>query len=309
MEKLRQLLNDKKLLISDGAWGTQLVLRGLPFGSVPEMWNIENPDEVRATAQAYVDAGADIILTNTFGGSGIRLSRAGFAGDVIEINRIGAQLSRDAAGDDVLVFASIGPTGAFMRPLGIVSEADMIASFALQVQGFVAGGADGIVIETMSDLGEAKAALKAARDNSDLPVVVSMTFEEHKRGYSTMMGATPEQVAYELDAAGVDLIGANCGAGIEQVIGAVAALREHTRTPLWAKPNAGTPELVDGRTVFQATPEIMVQHLPMLAEAGAVVIGGCCGTTPEHIRLFALERYNLVCAGMAFLDNIDKWRQ
>ena len=280
MTTWQEKLREKKLLVTDGAWGTQLAEHGLPLGDAPEKWNLENPDAVRAVAAAYVEAGSDVILTNTFGGSRFKLQRAGLAGRADAVNRLGTELSREAAGEDVLVFASIGPTGEFMAPLGTVSEPEMVAAFAEQVRAFVAGGADGVIVETMTDLAEAKAALKAARENSDLPVVVSMTFEKGAARYATIMGVTPEKAAAELDAAGADGVGTNCGNGIEQIVEIVRLLRAATRRPIWAKPNAGLPELVAGETVFRQTPEDMAAHLPALVEAGANFVGGCCGTTP-----------------------------
>jgi len=309
MPNWKDRLRERKLLISDGAWGTTLAARGLAVGDAPEHWNLERPDEVRAVAAAYVEAGADIVLTNTFGGSRFKLAPAGLEGEVARINRRGAELSREAAGDRALVFASIGPTGLFLAPLGTISEQEMIDGFAEQVTALVEGGADGIVIETMTDLGEAKAALRAAKENADLPVVVSMTFDKGQRGFATMMGVRPEQAAVELDAAGADVVGTNCGAGIEAIVEVVRLLRPATRRPIWAKPNAGLPELVAGRTVFRETPEHMVSFLPALAEAGAQHIGGCCGTTPDHIRLFAAERRRLVDAGADCVKDIQdlKW--
>jgi 5-methyltetrahydrofolate--homocysteine methyltransferase len=281
------------VLISDGAWGTQLAERGLPTGIAPESWNADNPDSVRAVARAYVDAGSDIILTNTFGGSSFKLGKAGLAARVEELNRRGVELSREAAGDAVLVFASLGPSGEFMEPLGTVSEDEMVAEFARQIRAFAEGGADGVVIETMTDLGEARAALKAVRGTSDLPAVVSMTFDRGARGYATMMGVKPEQAARELDAAGADAIGANCGSGIDDVTEAAKLLSTATARPLWAKPNAGLPALVDGKTVFRETPEQMAAGLGALVEAGARIVGGCCGTTPAHVRALVEARARL----------------
>ncbi|HUV39229.1 MAG TPA: homocysteine S-methyltransferase family protein, partial [Planctomycetota bacterium] len=175
MKRLGKRLAQKRLLIADGAWGTELVRRGLEPGVPPERWNLERPDDVRAVAADYVAAGADIVLTNSFGGSPIKLAKSGLAHEASEINRLAARLSKDAAGDRALVFASIGPTGEFLAPLGTLSEEDAVAAFAVQVKAFVAGGADGVVVESMSDLVEAKAGLRAVRENSDLEVVVTLT--------------------------------------------------------------------------------------------------------------------------------------
>ena len=290
MDKFSELLAAKKILISDGAWGTQLAAQGLQAGECPEKWNLERPDEVKALAAGYVDAGSDIILTNTFGGSRLKLEKAGLGDSVDEVNRSGAAISKDAADGKALVFASIGPTGEFMSPLGTITEAEMVACFAEQVKALADGGADGFVIETMSDLGEAKAALRAVKENSSLPVIVSMTFEHGPGGFATIMGVKPEQAAVELTAAGPEALGSNCGSGIENMIEVARLMRSATDMPLWIKSNAGVPELIDGKTVFRETPEEMARHFADLAEAGARIIGGCCGTTPEHVRAFVAQR-------------------
>ncbi|KPJ56519.1 MAG: hypothetical protein AMS16_02255 [Planctomycetes bacterium DG_58] len=289
MNEWRERLAAKRVLVADGAWGTELTKRGLAAGQAPEAWNLDRPEEVQAVARSYVDAGADIILTNTFGGSAFKLKKFGLRDSVAEINRRGVELSKEAAAARALVFASIGPSGEFMEPLGTITEPEMVACFAEQVRAIAAAAPDGIVIETMSDLAEAKAALRAVRENSDLPAVVSMTFERGARAIATMMGVTPQQAVGELEAAGADLVGANCGAGIETIVEVARRMRPATKLPLWFKPNAGIPELVDGKTVFRETPGEMGAYLPELIAAGASVIGGCCGTTPEHIRLFVTE--------------------
>jgi 5-methyltetrahydrofolate--homocysteine methyltransferase len=242
------------------------------------------PDEVRAVAAAYVDAGSDVVLTNSFGGSGLKLEKAGLGAKVEEINRRAAELSREAAEERALVFASVGPTGELLRPLGKLSEAETVEAFAEQVRALAAGGPDGLVLETMTDLGEAKAALKAALENSDLPVVACLTFDKGEAGYATMMGVRPQQAAEELTAAGASAVGANCGAGVENMIEIVELMKPATDLPLWAKANAGLPVLEDGKTVFRQTPADFAAAAPGLVEAGARIVGGCCGTTPEHIR-------------------------
>jgi len=286
----KALLREHGLLLADGAWGTRLAKLGLQVGEPPEVWNLQHPEKVRSIAKAYVEAGAQVVLTNTFGGSRFKLETCGLGDRVLEVNRIGAMLSREAADKNALVFASLGPTGEFLEPLGTVTETRMIEVFANQVRAFVEGRADGIVVETMTDLNEAKCALKAIREASDLPAAVCLTFDRGPRGLATMMGVTPEAAAAELEAAGADIVGSNCGAGIEQMVDVARAMRSATSRPLWMKPNAGLPELVDGETVFRQTPEEMAAHLPALIEAGANIVGGCCGTTPDHIRALADAR-------------------
>jgi len=276
------------VLVSDGAWGTQLAARGLPPGTTTELWNVENPAAVEAVARAYVEAGADVILTNTFGGSRLKLARAGLADRAAELNRAGAALSRRAAGAGALVFASIGPTGEFLPPLGSRPEQEFLDAFAEQIAACLDGGADGLCIETLAALDEARVALRAARMvRPAVPVVVSMTYAPARDGFATMMGVRPDQAARELDAAGADLIGSNCGAGVANLVPVTRLLRSATAKPLWIKANAGLPELVDGRTVYRETPEAMAAQAPALLDAGANVVGGCCGTGPDHIRALA----------------------
>jgi 5-methyltetrahydrofolate--homocysteine methyltransferase len=296
MDLWKSRLEKKKILIADGGWGTELQKRGLSPGEPPEAWNLSRLEDVLVVARSYVEAGADVILTNTFGGSPLKLAKVGLEGKVIEINRKGSALSKQAAGDQALVFASIGPSGEFIAPLGTISEADMVKGFGEQARALAEGGADGIVVETMMDLAEAKAALRAAKENTSLPVAVTMTFNKGPKGYATMMGIRPEKAAAELERVGADIVGANCGAGIDIMIELMGLMRSATTLPLWCKPNAGLPELVDGKTVYRETPEMMASKVNMLVQAGASIIGGCCGTTPAHIQAFVLERNRLTSA-------------
>jgi 5-methyltetrahydrofolate--homocysteine methyltransferase len=289
MADFQKLLRDKRVLVADGAWGTELAKRGLPPGDCPESWNADRPDQVRAVADSYARAGSDIILTNTFGGSRFKLDRWKQGGRVGELNLAGAELSVKAAGGAALVFGSVGPLGEMLEPYGEVGEADARRHFAEQVRWLAEGGAHGIVIETMADLQEAEIALAAAKESCGVPVVVCMTFEKGPGGLATMMGVRPEQAARKLTDAGADLIGANCGAGIEQMVAVTRELRSATKLPLWIKPNAGKPELADGKTVYRETPAEFAARTAELLAAGAAVVGGCCGTTPEHIRLMAGE--------------------
>ena len=293
MTAWKDRLEKKRILIADGGWGTELIKHGLRPGEVPEAWNIDRPEAVRSVAASYVEAGADIILTNTFGGNPLKLAKAGEERRSAEMNRLGAEISREAARGSALVFGSIGPTGELVKPLGKVSETEMEESFSEQATALTSGGVDGIVIETMMDLAEAKAALRAAKKGGPLPVVVSMTFNKHRSGYATLMGVRPEQAALELEKAGADVVGANCGAGIDELIEIAHLMRKATLLPIWCKPNAGLPEMVAGGTVYRETPERMASKFKAMAEAGANIIGGCCGTTPAHIRALVLERDRL----------------
>lgn len=284
----KERLLSKGILVLDGAWGTEMIKKGLNPGECPELWNFNHPDDVRMIARAYKEAGADIILTNTFGGSRFKLKRSGISSNIKEINKKGVELSREVCGDS-LVFASMGPTGEFLKPLGIVTEEEMVACFKEQVEGFVEGGADGVIIETMTDLNEVKCALKAVKENSNLPVAASMTFNRGKRGYATIMGITPEKAAVELEKTGADIVGSNCGSGAKDLTEIARIIRPAINLPLWIKPNAGVPLLREGKTVYLETPEEMARFIPDLIKAGVSMIGGCCGTTPEHIRLIAKE--------------------
>jgi 5-methyltetrahydrofolate--homocysteine methyltransferase len=280
-------LRSRGYLLADGAWGTELAKMGMTPGEAAERWNLDHPDLVEKVARAYVRAGSDIILTNTFGANSFKLARVGLAAQAAILNRRGTEISKRAAGTKALVFASVGPTGEMMAPLGDKKEADFIECFAEQISACAGGGADGIVLETMADLAEALAALTAARQVCRLPVVASMTFDRTSKGFATMMGVAPQKAAAVLGAADADMVGANCGAGIDNMIEVTKAMRRATRLPLWIKPNAGLPQLVDGKTVFRETPKEMAGKVEALLEAGANVIGGCCGTTPGHIRKIA----------------------
>jgi 5-methyltetrahydrofolate--homocysteine methyltransferase len=283
-------VREKKVLIADGGWGTEFVQRGLGPGEAPEAWNLERRADVLAVAYSYVQAGAEIILTNTFGGTRMKLAKGGLDGKTGEVNQLGARISKEAAGNKSLVFGSIGPTGEFMVPLGRVTAEQMKKDFAEQAMALAKGGADGIVIETMTDLAEAKAALRAVKESTNLPVAVTMTFDKGKKGYATIMGIRPEQSARELEKDGADIVGANCGAGIDHMIEVVGSMRGATGLPIWCKPNAGLPELLGGKTVYRETAEMMAAQIVTLAKAGAKIIGGCCGTTPAHIQALVRER-------------------
>jgi methionine synthase I (cobalamin-dependent) len=275
-------LRSAGVVLTDGAWGTQMQAQGLPIGGCPDAWNIERPECVEAVAVAYVEAGSRVILTNTFGANRYALQRHGYEDRVQTINRRGAEISRHAAGDRVKVFASIGPSGRMLAD-GSVEAVALYEAFVEQAQALAEGGADAIVIETMSDLNEATLALSAAKETG-LPVVVSMVFGVGKQLDRTIMGVTPEQAAAGLAHAGADAIGTNCGIGAETMLPICERLRAATSLPIWIKPNAGLPELVDGTALYRTTPEQFTDAALALVRAGADFIGGCCGTGPEFIR-------------------------
>jgi methionine synthase I (cobalamin-dependent) len=282
MNTLLEELLARAPLVTDGALGTQLQARGLEAGECPDTWNLSRPDRVEEVARAYVEAGSDIILTNTFRANRLALAGYGLADKTEEINRAGVELARRAAAGHARVFASVGPSGK-MLATGDVSEEELRTAFSQQVQALAEAGAEGIAIETMTDLAEAKLAVAAARDVG-LPVVASMVFDSGKDKDRTMTGVTPEQAAQELTAQGADVIGANCGLGIAGYVPICRRLRASTDRPIWIKPNAGLPEMVEGRVVYKTTPQEFAAFVPALLEAGASFVGGCCGTGPEFVR-------------------------
>ena len=287
MSKFLTLLNQKPVLVADGATGTMLQKAGLAPGAASERWNLENPDAIRALHKGYVDAGADMVLTNTFGGSPARLERDGLREQTRAVNLAAAQLAREMAGDAVLVMGDIGPTGQMLEPLGLLSYEDAVAGFAVQAAALAEGGVDAILIETMSDLNEAKAAVEGARQATDLPILVTMSLDTKGR---TMMGVKPEKAAKTLWSLGVDVIGANCGRTLSETLTAVLKMREAVPDAvLMAKPNAGLPHIEGGDMVYDVTPDIMVDYArKFVAEANVKIFGGCCGSTPEHIRAVAI---------------------
>lgn len=282
MQELRSYLREGKLLIADGATGTMLQEKGLPSGTPPEAWNVGKPEVVKALHRAYLDAGSQLILTNSFGGSRVRLAQSGGLQErVDELNRAAASLATGEAGGQAYVAGDIGPTGELMAPLGELSYEEAVDVFAQQVQALVDGGVDLIWVETMSDLSEARAAIEAAKQVTDAPVFCSLSFGPKAR---TMMGVTPTRAAEALWRLGLTAIGGNCGEGVEVMIPVLSEMRAAIpEAVLIAKPNAGLPRLEKGKTIFDMGPQEMASHARQWVELSAQVIGGCCGSTPEHI--------------------------
>lgn len=270
-------------LLTDGAWGTQLQARGLALGECPDAWNLSHPEEVRGVARSYVEAGSRVLLTNTFRASPMALAGYGLAERMEEINATGVEHSRAAAAvAGAYVFASVGPSGKLMMA-GEVSEDELRRSFTAQCEALAVAHPDALLLETMSDLGEARVALAAARATG-IPVVVSFAFDTGRKRDRTMTGVTPEQAAVSMEEAGADAVGANCGNGIEAFAGVCERMRAVTTLPLWIKANAGMPRIVNGEAVYDTAPEDFAFHLPPLLAAGAGFVGGCCGTSPAFIR-------------------------
>jgi 5-methyltetrahydrofolate--homocysteine methyltransferase len=269
-------------VLTDGAWGTQIMKRGLQPRECPDSWNLTHQEKVEEVAWEYVDAGSRVILTNTFGANRCALGKFGLADEVAEINIKGVEISRRAAGTKAYVFATMGPSGKLLVTRG-VTEDDLRQAFEEQAQAIAKAVPDAIVVETMMDLTEARIAATAARQTG-LPVIACMVFDSGKLKDRTMMGSTAEQAVEVLSGTGVDAIGANCGQGIEGFIPICRRMRAATGLPLWMKPNAGRPELVEGKPVYRTTAQEFVRFVPELVQAGANFIGGCCGTEPAFIR-------------------------
>jgi methionine synthase I (cobalamin-dependent) len=272
-------------VVTDGAWGTELQARSLQAGELPDLWNLVKPEHVESVARAYVEAGSRVILTNTFRSNAITLADHGLADQCEAINRAGAEISRRVAGMTALVFASLGPCGkmVFMDEVPPRAVRD---AFARQAKALALGGADALLLETMSDPGEARLALEACRDTG-LPVIVSFAFDTGRAKDRTMTGATPEHVAVEMAEAGASAIGANCGAGIEAFPALCRRLKQSSGLPVWIKPNAGLPEMSGGVAQYATSAEAFAAHVPALVEAGASFIGGCCGSNPDFVRAIA----------------------
>jgi 5-methyltetrahydrofolate--homocysteine methyltransferase len=289
MQNLLARVKGGDILISDGAMGTFLQARGLQAGECPESWCLSHPEVVKGIAEAYIAAGSDVVETNSFGGTSYKLKAYAMADKVAEINRAAARLAKEAMGEKGYVAASVGPTGQIVvEEGGEVTPQDLYAAFQEQVVALEEGGADALCIETLASLIEATQAIRAAKEHTKLPVICTFTFEAGARGFRTMMGVTPERAAQEAVAAGADIIGANCGNGIVNMIEITRAMRAaQPDTPILIHANAGIPVLEGGKTVFRETPEFMASHVPALIAAGANIIGGCCGTTPAHIAAMA----------------------
>jgi len=296
MNQWSKLIKGSATVIADGAMGTMLQQAGLPAGTVPILWNVEQPLRVRAIQRAYLEAGARIMLTNTFNGSRYCLVKYRLQSRLDDLNRAGAAILKeeiqtfiDESKTDpgaIVIAGDIGPTGEILAPLGTLSYEDAVRAFAEQARALISGGADVIWIETMADLEEMRAAVEGTRQAAmDIPIIATMTFDTRGR---TMMGVKPENAAQTLTGWGVAAFGGNCGNGPDELLAVIKKMQAaHPGGVLVAKSNAGMPEIVSGATVYRATPEMMAGSAVQLRDAGARIIGGCCGTTPAHIAAMA----------------------
>ena len=275
--------NRGSILLADGAWGTEFFKRGLMQGSPPDEWNLTHPEIVGEITREYLDAGADIVLTNTFGANRWRLEPHGLADRLKEINASAAKIAREAAGGRAVVAGDIGPSARILA-LGETNAEELFSVFREQAQALGEAGVDWIVVESMTDVEEMALAVRAAVEATHLPVVASMTYNRTPKGYRTMMGNTPETCVKMATEAGAELIGANCGSGIEDYVPLAPILRGLTALPLWVKANAGIPQIVGGKVAYPLSPEDYASFVPALLDAGVDVIGGCCGTDPRFIR-------------------------
>ncbi|MBN1574125.1 MAG: homocysteine S-methyltransferase family protein [Deltaproteobacteria bacterium] len=280
---IKERLKNGNILLLDGAMGTQLILRGIKSGETSETWILTRPDDVSAIHKDYFDAGADIVLTNTFGGTPLKLSHFGLAERAEDVNRRAAELAKSVCPEGRFVAGDIGPTGKLLKPYGDADEEELFENFKLQAKALADGGVDLVIIETMMDLKEGELALKAAL-TTELPVFACVTFDKKKRGYFTMMGNSPEDVVKSLIDLGATAVGANCTLRIGDMVDLIKEISAVSTVPVIAEPNAGSPELENGKPKYMDGPKEFAQKVPDLISAGAVIVGGCCGTTPETTR-------------------------
>lgn len=276
-------VREGNILLADGAMGTMLQSNGLSSSDCPEEWNVSHAQVVVSIHAAYREAGSEIILTSTFGGSPFKLSRFGLDSRTEELNAAAARNARAGAGEEAFVLGDIGPTGEVLEPYGDADAQEVLSGFRRQVRGLIDGGVDGFIVETMMDFEELRLAVEAVRAECDLPVLASMTFNRTPDGYRTMWGLSAEDAATRMERLPVAGLGSNCGLAIDQFPGLIQAMSAAARKPILAEPNAGMPRLEGDKTVFDQTPEMFAASAGDLLAAGATILGGCCGTTPAHI--------------------------
>ena len=285
MPSFTDLLAERTVLLADGATGTNYQNMGIEPGVAPEEWVFDAPDRVRELHRRFVEAGSDLVLTCTFGATAPRLADGPLAGRATEVNARAVELAREAAGDDRLVAGSLGPTGQLVEPYGLLTRETAVDAYAEQARALAEGGADLLVLETFFALEEALWAVEGARSATDLPIVASFSFDQ---GTHTMMGLSPTDVVSAVAPLDVAALGANCGRSLEDTDAIVTEfLAAAPSVPLWVKPNAGVPRIVGDTVVYEADPETLAEHVRVYAERGARIVGGCCGSTPEHVAAIA----------------------
>ncbi|MDD2295825.1 MAG: homocysteine S-methyltransferase family protein, partial [Eubacteriales bacterium] len=276
-----QIKDNQRIIVCDGAMGTMIQNSGLDTKVCPELWNERAPEVIEGIHRAYMESGADMVETNTFGGSPIKLNDYGLADQAYDLCKKAAENARRAVSGKALVAGSVGPTGALLKPLGTTDFEEVVEAYKIQVRGLIDGGVDLILIETMMEITEVKAAVLATKSvDPAIPVITQMTFTASG---TTMMGTTPEIAAIVMESFGADYVGVNCSTGPEELLPVVKRMAAATHLPLSVQPNAGLPEMEDDLVVYRQTPEHMASFVKDFVEAGACLVGGCCGTTPEHI--------------------------
>jgi 5-methyltetrahydrofolate--homocysteine methyltransferase len=273
-----------EILVSDGAMGTELQKYGLPVGSCPELYNSTHPDVVESIHRSYLAAGADLITTNSFGGNRFRLRMYGLEGRAADLSKTAAEIARRVCPSDRYVGGSIGPTGEILEPLGTGGVTVIREAFREQVEALAEGGVDLFIVETMMAIEEAELAISAAKEATGLPVAATMTFEPSPHGYRTMWGVDVPTAVQHLSDAGADIIGANCGRGFDEMVGIIRGMRPLTQKPLLSQPNAGLPQWTDGKAIYPESADLIGPKVEMLLAMKVNILGGCCGTSPEHIR-------------------------
>lgn len=285
MNQILDRIKSGDIIVADGAMGSLLFKKGLEKGDCPEKLNLSNPEILEEIAKLYIDAGSEIIQTNTFGASSLKLAEYNLHDKTEEINIKGVRAVRNVVGDKAYVSGSCGPSGKILQPYGDATPEELMESYKIQMSALVEGGVDLICIETMIDVNEAVVAIQAARDISkNIPVTATMTFDKTPRGFYTIMGTSIEQAVESLSRAGADIIGSNCGNGLEKMIEIAGEFKKVTEIPIIIQSNAGLPEIVEGNLVYNETADFFGDRIGQLIDIGVSIIGGCCGTTPEHIR-------------------------
>lgn len=284
MKSLIERLNEE-VLVCDGAMGTMLMQKGMPLCACPDYWGVKNKRILSSVHKAYIDSGADIIITNTFGANSIKLGKFKLQKKAEEINKRAVEIAKNAAKEKAYVFGDIGPTGGYLKPVGDIELEEMQKVFAKQAKALAEAGVDAIILETMSDLEELKAAIMAVKENVKLPLIASMTFRRtENKGFRTTSGITIPQFVSDSLLSGCDVIGANCSLTIKDMAELILEMKPLSSSFLIAQPNAGMPKLINNKTAYEESPDEFAGYISKLIKAGANIIGGCCGTTPEHIK-------------------------